>query len=445
MIVCKFGGTSVSTASRIKTICQIAQNTKNPIIVVSALSGVTDLLLNLVTVPKEKAKTLQQIKSVHDNLSEKIFKNGQSAQVKSYVDTKLEELGKLVTKKKYSKAQIDKIISFGEIISSFIIAKALESNGVKSQQVIASNLIVTDNNFGSADFVPQLTKNKTSLVILPLVKKKIVPVITGFVGATPKGQITTLGRGGSDYSAAIIGYSLNAKEVQIWTDVDGILTSDPRVVKKAHVIAQISYKEASELAAFGAKVLHPRTIKPAIKAGIPVRVLNTLNPKKSGTLVCKQPSFFHPITAVSYKKRITLVNIYSTEMLFAKGFLARIFNIFSKHNISVDLVSVSEVSVSLTVESDHNLPLVEKEVSTFASIYITHGLGMVSLIGEGVTKSSSTIRRVFEILDKHKILVKMVSLGATDINLSLVVQYDHVEQAVKLLHNKLLVKEMNHL
>lgn len=445
MIILKFGGTSLSSASRIKNVCTIAKKElhRKPILVVSAISGVTDLLLSATVSSKAKTSAISQLKKIHKQIIDDLFRAEDRKEINFYIDSKLDKLLKLLNTGSYNNADIDEILAFGEIISSYIIAKALGIFGIDGQQVLASDFIVTDNNFGSAEFLPRPTGAKIKQVLAPLLKENVVPVITGFIGTTKNGEITTLGRGGSDYSATIIGFCQKASEIQIWTDVDGIFTADPKIVKSAKLLKQVSYKEASELAAFGAKVLHPRTIKPAIKAGIPIRVLNSLNPSSSGTIICDKPDLLNPITAISYKKKIALVNIYSTEMLFSKGFLARIFKVFTKHNISVDLVSVSEVSVSVTLENDENLVAGVRDLSKFSSVSSNRNLSMVSLIGEGIVTSSNTIRKIFEILDKKKILVKMVSLGATDINISLVVKYDQVEETLNALHNKLLIKKMN--
>src|SRR5436190_1053943 len=200
-----------------------------------------------------------------------------------------------------------------------------------------------------------MTKKNVKKNLLPLLKNGIVPVVTGFIGATKNGHTTTLGRGGSDYTASIIGYALQAEEIQIWTDVDGMYSADPRVVKDARFLSKISYREASEMATFGAKILHPRTIHPAISANIPVKILNTLHPEHPGTLVQKTKQTDADIAVVTCKKQTPLITLYATDMLFRKGFLSRIFDVFTKHHISVDLVSVSEVSVSVTLDNTNNL------------------------------------------------------------------------------------------
>lgn len=443
MITAKFGGTSVGAAPQVITIGKIVKKelARQPVIVVSALAGVTNLLLDLTTA-RNKSSVLREIKNKHLNLINKLFKKPLKKEVLKYIGKNLAELEKLSRLKNFNKQNIDKILSHGEILSSFIITSYLKSQNIDAEQVISTSLIVTNDNFGHAEFLPKPTEKLTKKILRPLIRKKIVPVVTGFLGATKKGATTTLGRGGSDYSASIIGFCLNAEEIQIWTDVDGIYTADPRITKNARPIPMISYKEASELAAFGAKVLHPRTIKPAVRKNIPLRVLNTLNPNCKGTLISQNTDSTRPITAISFKRKITLVNIYSTDMLFTKGYLAKIFSIFTKYNVSIDIVSVSEVSVSLTIENEEMLDSVVQDLSKFSAVTVRKDLGMISLIGEGMAGSGNSVSKIFEILDKEKINIKMISLGATDINISVVVKYDEVERAVVKLHNNLLIKKL---
>lgn len=438
MIVAKFGGTSVSSAKSIETLCDIVKKElqKDPIVVVSALKGVTDLLLSLPSLPKYKyISELTKLKKLHQDLIDSVF-NKEKEEIKKFISAKVKEITKL--KLSTDKQALDKLSSFGEIMSSYIIAKALEQKGIKAIPVIATEIIVTNDHFGSSEFLAGPTRVNIKKVLTPLIKKKVIPVVTGFIGATRKGEVTTLGRGGSDYSASIIGFCLKVSEIQIWTDVDGIFSADPKLVKNAKSLPVVSFREAAELATFGVRVLHPKTIRPAIKMGIPVRVLNTFNPKGLGTLIVEKTKITKIIKAVSSKRKITLVNIYSTEMLLQKGFLAKVFSIFAKNNISIDLVSVSEVSLSVTLDNKDNLPNAIAELSGFSNVSVIDNLGMVSLIGEGITSSTRTIKEIFNILDKEKILVRMVSLGATDINISIVVESNHVEKAVKALHNILL-------
>lgn len=441
MIISKFGGTSVSTAERINTICTIARRRllRKPVIVVSALSKVTDLLLTMAREPRRRTSCIKDIRARHLALVQSIWRDeAEVSRIMRVIDTRLRE-AQLAANGRMNAAAIDKLSSFGEIMSSYIVSEALKKNGIPSQQVIATEIIVTNDEFGKAEFTPAATRVKVRARLLPLVKKGVVPVVTGFIGATRAGRTTTLGRGGSDYSAAILGYSLDADEIEIWTDVDGILTADPRMVKSATLIPKISYREASELANFGAKVLHPRTIRPAMKANIPVRVLNTLNPRSKGTLILEDFVSRRPATAISSKKAVILINMYSTEMLFSKGFLARTFEVFSRHNISVDLVSVSEVSISVTLDNGDDLGPVLREIKKFAAIEVSEDFGMVSLIGSNIATSSKNIRRIFDMLDAEGILVRMVSLGSVSINVSLVLWRRDVERAVRVLHDTLVM------
>jgi len=267
-----------------------------------------------------------------------------------------------------------------------------------------------------------------------------VPVVTGFIGKTKDGRTATLGRGGSDYSASIIGYALKSKEIQIWTDVDGIYTSDPRVVKNAKLLPQVSYREASEMAAFGAKVLHPRTIRPAIEKNIPVRILNTFHPEARGTLVSPRP-IKKGLKVIAFKRKVTLITIYSAAMLFSRGFLARVFEIFAEQNISVDLVSVSEVSVSVTLDNNENLGRALSELEKISRITVHRdGFGVISLIGEEVVSARNLLNDVSALFN-NKIPIRMISMGASDINISLVLPAEKVVRAVQLIHNKILLKK----
>lgn len=445
-IVCKFGGTSVSSRQSVLNLCQIVKNELNrhPVVVVSAMSGVTDLLLSLPNLPKSKIKSnLSHLEKIHKSLAIGVISQEVLLKkVNKFIDEKISEISKLLSDKKMlDKAFYDNLVSFGEIMSSYLITCVLLERGLKAQQVISTNLIVTDDNFGSAEFLLEPTRRKINEKLSPIILSKEIPVVTGFIGSTRDGEVTTLGRGGSDYSASIIGFCLGAKEIQIWTDVDGILTADPKLCKNARPLQTISFKEASELATFGAKVLHPRTIKPAISANIPVRVLNTFNPKNQGTLITGGIQSSSSIRAISCKKNITAVNIYSAEMFLQEGFLLKIFKVFAQNHISVDLVSVSEVSVSLTLDNEENLEEVVKQISEFAMVTVRHDLGIVSLIGEGIVRSSANLRKIFTVLDKENIITRMISLGTTNVNISLVIKADFVKAAVISLHDRMLLKE----
>lgn len=442
-IVIKFGGTSVSSKEVILTIADIVKRSLNqkPIIVVSAISGITNALLSLSKLPKTQLK--KQIKSIritHQNLVNNLFADKKTSLIiMDYIDERLKKIYKLVQRKNFTRQNLDELASYGEIISSYIIAAALRASGLSAEQVVATELIVTDNNFTQAEFLPKETVKKVKNVLLPLLKRKIIPIVTGFIASTKTGQTTTLGRGGSDYSASIIGYCLKSSEIQIWTDVNGIYTADPRVVPTARLIPEISYREASEMATFGAKVLHPRTIKPAIQKNIPVRILNTFNPQGQGTLITAE---LGPIglKAVSFMKKTTLINLYSTNMLMARGFLVKIFEVFAAGNISIDLVSVSEVSVSVTLNNTDQLSKAIKDLVTFCAVSVSSDFGILSLVGEKVAASKCLMRDVAELFCQNNIAMRMISFGASDININLVIDATRLEQAARLVHDKILLK-----
>lgn len=442
MIIAKFGGKSVATAKNIRTISEVAKKElpKKPVIVVSALSQVTNMILELADADSSEFNNIfEKIKKTHFDLTNSIWGENTPDEVAEYLNQHLERVKLLAKKKNKSKADLDKIVVNGEMMSSCIIANALKLYGINAKQILATDLIVTNDEFGGADFLSKETVKKTKEVINPLLKKGVVPVVTGFMGATKKGEPTTLGRGGSDYSATILGFVLSASEIQIWTDVDGIFSADPGVVRNAKLLKEVTFLEASELAYFGAKVLHPRTMRPARRAGIPMRIINTMNPKGRGTIIDNLSNNRREIKAITSKKRTELINLYSSDMLFSKGFLAKIFSIFAKYNISVDLVGVSEVSVSVTLENHEMLKPALSELSQFTSVAKIPDFGIVSLVGEGIVEIPGIMKKIFSALDENNIPIKMISLGATDVNISLVVPSEKIETAVEKLHDKILL------
>lgn len=441
-IVIKFGGTSVASAEAVSAIASITKRLlKNrPVVVVSAVRGVTEGLLALSKCNKSDISgRISALRAVHEKLAAAIFPAASDvSEIMVYVDAQLAHAEKIARTGRFTPKKMDELVSFGEIMSSRIISRALQASGIDSEQVVSTAVVATDDNFMQAEFLPEETEKNARRILAPLIRKGIVPVVTGFLGSTTDGRTTTLGRGGSDYSASIIGHALDSKEIQIWTDVDGIFTADPRVVKNARVINSLSYKEASEMAAFGAKVLHPRTIRPAVEKNIPVRVLNTFNLGAEGTLVSPR-STGSGLKAIAFKRNVVLVNVYSDAMLFSRGFLARMFEIFARHNISIDLVSVSEVSVSVTLDDVDHLEDAVRELEIFSKVGVHRAsFGMISLIGQGIVTSRDIMRNVSTQLSKHKIPLRMISMGASDINISVVIPSADVERAVNTLHGKCL-------
>ncbi|QQG40975.1 MAG: aspartate kinase [Candidatus Levyibacteriota bacterium] len=442
-IVVKFGGTSVSTKKNIQTIGDVVRRLKDkhPVVVVSALSKVTDLLLSAANSPiKEANEKIEEIRKKHKQLIRELWQDEKSAnKVFSFINKQLQLVSQLLKQNNKDKRLLDSIVSHGEIISSYIISQWLTYQNIPSVQIVATEIIVTDNNFGSAEFLEKPTKKQVQKMLFPLIKNSIVPIVTGFIGATKGGKVTTLGRGGSDYSASIIGFALGSAEVQIWTDVDGVFTADPRVVKTARSIPEITFQEASEMAFLGAKVLHPRTMRPVAKAGISVRILNTFNPKNQGTRIVSRKERKSRITAITFKRKVVLLTIKAEQMFMTTGFLAKIFDIFKEANISVDLVSVSEVTVSLTLDMVDNLQDAVKKIDKFSRIVVDQDAAVVSVIGEHIGRYHHAIRNVFSILDKKHIRVKMISFSAQNRNISCVIKSSCWEEAVQALHDELLL------
>lgn len=437
MIVAKFGGTSVSSAKSIKTICSIVSKEigRNPVVVVSALSGITDLLLSLHNLPKSHFEDkIQTIKTLHISLLKKLWKEGAPDECLVFIHKQINEIKKCLNSRNFNKGYLDKIASFGEIMSSYIIAKVLNAKGISAKQIIATDLIITDDSFGSAEFLVNPTKVRVKRILQPLIKKRIVPVITGFIGSTKDGQVTTLGRGGSDYTASIIGFCLGVDEIQIWTDVDGIMTADPTVVKNARTVKLVSYKEAAELAVLGAKVLHPKTILPAIEKNIPVRILNTDNPNSEGTTIVREVYRLNQVTSISCKKNIKLIHIRAPKMFLMHGFLHKIFKIFDELKISVDFVSTSEISISLTIDGSYDIGRLVEELNKFADVEVRNKHATVSVIGRPIGTAPVILGRVYTLLENKKIDVEMISASASKINETIVIKEKDADGVVRMLH-----------
>jgi aspartate kinase len=265
-----------------------------------------------------------------------------------------------------------------------------------------------------------------------MVRDGLVPVLPGFIGSTRGGITTTLGRGGSDWTASLVGAGLEAEEIQIWTDVDGMMTVDPRVVRGARVLPEVSFEEAAELAYFGAKVLHPATIRPAVERGIPVRILNSMNPAAPGTLIEQSPVGTGGPRAIAFKKGITVLLVSQPRMLMAYGFVARVFEVFDRHRTPVDLIATSEVSISLTVDDVSRLEDVRRDLAGLGQTDVLREMAIVSVVGRGFATRSGIAGRIFDAL--RDVNVVMISFGASDVNISFVVAEADAERAVKLLH-----------
>jgi aspartate kinase len=334
-------------------------------------------------------------------------------------------------------ADRDRLLSYGERLSAALFAAALREAGVDAAAVLAGDAgLVTDERFGAAHPLPDAAR----LLSESLTRRPPLPVVTGFLGRTADGRVTTLGRGGSDYSAALIGAALGAEEIQIWTDTSGLLSADPRIVPEARPVPLLTFAEASELAYFGARVLHPKTLLPAMERAIPVRVLNTARPDDPGSLVTPAAGPADSawrVKSIACKKDITAVTIASTRMLLAYGFLARVFEVFGRHHVVVDLVTTSEVSISVTVDDAARLEDAVAELETIGNVEVKRGLAVVAVVGEGAPRRVGLAGHVFTLLGGVGIPVEMISQGASRVNLSFVVADEDADRSVRLLHRGL--------
>ncbi len=314
------------------------------------------------------------------------------------------------------------------------MAAAFNEGGFETSHLDSREVIVTDSRHTQAtpDF-PETYRRLTS-TLTPKAQKGVV-VMGGFIGATAKGVTTTLGRGGSDYSAAIIGAGIEAEEIQIWTDVDGMMTTDPRLIPHARPVATISFSEAAELAYFGAKVLHPATVRPAIEKNIPVVILNSRRPEAEGTRIISSPLVSDRVVkALAFKRHITMVNIHSARMFMAHGFLRRVFEVFDRHETSIDMVTTSEVNVSITLDDAHALKTIRKDLEEFAEVQVEENLALISAVGEGIGETAGVAARVFKALEN--VNVRMISQGASLLNLSVLIAEEDVEKAMRALHRE---------
>ena len=440
MIVLKFGGTSVQNSYWIDKTIDIANNQidRAPVLVSSAISKVTDKLLSIGKAAEEKNKesiflTIETLKNTHLDIANEFLTGRNLEKAKEVLNSlflQLDSFSKgLFLLGECSPKSSDILVSFGERLSTLLIYHRAVERMIDSELLDARDFIITDSNFTSASPIFNLTDTKVFECVKP--KKGKLIITQGFIASNEAGNTTTLGRGGSDFSATIIGSALDAEEVQIWTDVDGILTTDPRIAPNAKKLETISYPEAAELAFFGAKVVHPSTIQPAIKKKIPVVVKNTKNPDCTGTSIIKTTNS-KGIVAIAGKKNITSINITSYRMVNAHGFLSKIFTIFNKYKTSVDLISTTEVSVSMTVEDASNIELIKNELEPIGKVTIESNNGIVCLVGKNIWKDSALISKIFGTLSPASI--KMISLGAADVALSIVLNEDEVDETIKKLH-----------
>src|SRR5450432_2045006 len=444
MIVMKFGGTSVGDTRAIERVAGIVKERlkQKPVVVVSAMAKVTDQLLAMAraagTGDSETAlKLSRELRERHYNTAGELLGTALFTQFHSDLGADLEALDELLrgiaAVGELTLRTTDNVAAFGEILSSKIVAAAFSALGMPSTLVDSREWLVTDGAHMRAAPLFDETNQRLQSRLAPLVAAGKVPVMGGFIGASKAGITTTIGRGGSDYSAAIAGAGLGVERIEIWTDVDGMMTTDPRMSADARRIKVISFDEAAELAYFGAKVLHPATVLPAVQKNIPVYILNSRNPACEGTrIAARAPHCKNFFKAIAAKKRITIVDVAAPRMLLAHGFLKAIFEAFDRHRIPVDVVSTSEVSVSLTVDSNESIPALAADLSKLADVKYEGRKAIVCLVGENLREIPGIAGRVFREISDVKI--RMISQGASEINLTFVIEEEAVPGVVQRLH-----------
>lgn len=443
MIVMKFGGTSVESAAAIERVASIvrARVQRKPVVVVSAMGKTTNKLLAIANaaIAGNRADYIAQIQDLRDFHSREarlVVPLAERAELDRTLDEHFQELTELVkglaVLGELTPRSIDAISSYGERLSSYIVSLALAHFGMKTAHVDSRRVIVTDDRHTQAVPLYPETYARLAHVIPPLAKEKVV-VMGGFIGSTENGVTTTLGRGGSDFTASIVGAGIGAEEIQIWTDVDGMLTADPTILPGSHRVKIISFAEAAELAYFGAKVLHPATVIPAVEKNIPVLILNSRRPQTQGTrIVAESVPCGNAVKSIACKRKITLVNIHSTRMLMAHGFLKRIFDVFERFETPVDMVATSEVSVSLTIDNPQRLPAICTELRHFSEVSMEEHQAIVCLVGDNIRYTPGVAARVFHALEF--VNIRMISQGASLLNLSVVVAEEDLKRAVEALH-----------
>jgi aspartate kinase len=446
LVVMKFGGTSVEDATAINRTAGIVAGRRakgmQPVVVVSAMAKVTDQLLAAAAAAARSDRSgalaiTARLRHRHQETACALLSAEAVGALNQWLDAEFDALDEilrgLAAVGELTPRISDMVVSYGERLSSRMIAEAFKERGLNGAHVDARQCIVTDAQHGKA--IPQdaLIEQRLKEHVMPLTAEGRTVVMGGFIGSTEKGVTTTLGRGGSDFTAALVGGGIDAGAIEIWTDVNGIMTTDPRVVPEALRVKTISFEEAAELAYFGAKVLHPATILPAVKKNIPVLVLNSRNPENEGTrIISLAPHCRTPFKCIAVKKRLTIIDVVASRMLMSHGYLKAIFDVFDKHKCAVDMVSTSEVSVSLTVDSNEKLPEIAADLSKLADVKYEGRKALVCMVGENIRGQNGIAARVFGAITH--VNVRMISQGASEINMSFMIEEDDADEAVRSLH-----------
>ena len=447
MVVQKFGGTSVADPDAIRRLIDIVRTARardgaGPAVVVSAMSKVTDTLLGIAAAAGDgrldaAISQVDALRTRHHDAARALAPDDKA--LPGDIDRELDGLAAVVKAlavlREVSPRTLDVIAAMGELLSSRVIAAALNTAGIPATWVDARKAIVTDGEHTKAAPLTAETDAALAAHVRPVIDAGRVPVLGGFVAATRDGHTSTLGRGGSDYSGAIVGAGIGAAEIQIWTDVDGMLTADPRVISDAKLVPQLSFDEAAELAYFGAKVLHPSTILPAVERNIPVRILNSRRPQGTGTVITAQPAASSTLlTGLACKPSVTVIDITSSRMLMAYGFLRRVFEVFERYRTAVDVVTTSEVSVSVTVDDPRNLDAVVLALSEFSSVVVEPEMALLCAVGDRLQSEPAIAARAIGVLEE--VPLRMISQAASRRNITVVMRRDDLSHAMHRLHEE---------
>jgi len=444
VLVLKFGGTSVKDIAAMRKaagLC-LSRDFDHVLVVSSAISGMTNKLVYIADQLKQGnydiSENVQEVVNIHTSMAKEIESSATLNNINEYINDFKNLVKKVMDAKNISDADYAQFPAFGELLSTTLITHLIREREKSTSWFDVKQVMKTDNHYIKA--LPEFEQidKKTEALLVPALKENRIVVTQGFLGSNKNGETTLLGRGGSDYSASILGAALTASQIEIWTDVDGLMTTDPRIVPQAKTIFDITYEEASELAYFGAKVLHPLTLLPSRKKGIPVLIRNTKNSAHPGTRIHLKAADdqFKGAKAIAFKKNITTINIVSSRMLMAYGFLGEVFKIFDKHKTPVDLVATSEVSISMTIDDQTNIKAICEDLKEIGKVDITEGQTIISVVGTGIRNLSGTAAKVFAAI--KDINVNMISQGASQTNLSFIINNEDTAKAVQRLHKDLI-------
>jgi aspartate kinase len=449
VVVQKFGGTSVADPEAIQRLIQIVQTARSrdgrgPAVVVSAMSGVTDALLGIAAAAgggrlEDALTRVDQLRERHVAAARTLAPTQATGVLGQQIDAQFDDLTALVRAlavlREVSPRTLDVVAAAGELLSSRIVAAALNDAGLPAEWVDARRAIITNGDHTRA--LPLATETEAALraSVLAVIDAGRIPILGGFVGSTVDGHTTTLGRGGSDYSGAIVGAGIGAREIQIWTDVDGMLTADPRVISTPRLVPHLSFSEAAELAYFGAKVLHPSTILPAVERNIPVRILNSRKADGTGTTITAEPPpAATPLTALACKRDVTVIDITSSRMLMAYGFLRRVFEVFERYTTAVDVVTTSEVTVSVTVDDRRHLEPIVEELSEFSQVSVDHEMALLCAVGDRLRNEPAIAARAVGVLEE--VPLRMISQAASRRNITVILRQADLAHAMNRLHEE---------